>query len=218
MTQFKAITLVVDDKESVRTVLQRTLEHAGYQALTAASGREALATMFQAKIEVMLLDLRMPDMSGLDVLIRVHAEHPDTAVIMVTGVTDVGTAVEAMKAGAYDYLNKPFKLDEVTLRVEKALERRQLELQVRHHSRDLDLKLKEQTRQTREQFGELIQSLAREHTLALQVDSLSRPKGKKNRSSSLPPELQQSMTTVQEFAQALIRVIHSGSLEQGQQT
>ena len=94
MIQGRGIALVVDDEESVRTVLQRALELAGYDVLTAASGQEALDALVLRNAEVMLLDLGMPGLSGQEVLQRVKAEHPDVAVIVVTAMAGVQVAVE----------------------------------------------------------------------------------------------------------------------------
>lgn len=126
MTEVRAIILVVDDEESVRTVLRRALESAGYHVLTAESGQMALDVMSQGKVEVMLLDVSMPGLSGLDVLTQVRARWPEISVIMVTGVADLATGVNAIKEGAYDYVAKPFDLDAIATVVRRARERRNL--------------------------------------------------------------------------------------------
>lgn len=169
MTQVRAITMVVDDEESVRTLLRRALERAGYHVLTAASGQDALDLMSQGRVEVMLLDVKMPGLSGLDVLLRVHAEHPETAIIMVTGVADVNTGVEAMKMGAHDYVIKPFDLNDILVRVGKGVERRYLTMQLRDYQQNLEDKVAEQRKQLHEMMAQTIQALIKEETLALEL-------------------------------------------------
>ncbi len=178
MTQVRAITLVVDDEESVRTLLRRALERGGYHVLTAASGQEALDMMSQDRVEVMLLDEKMPGLSGLDVLLRVHAQHPETAIIMVTGVADVNIGVEAMKMGAHDYVVKPFDLNDILVRVGKGVERRYLTLQLRDYQQNLEDKVAEQRKQLHGMMAQTIQALIKEETLALELKARGgQPKG-----------------------------------------
>ena len=118
--------LVVDDERSMREFLAIFLSRAGYAVEAAASGAEARRAMAAKEHDLVITDLQMPDASGLDVLAECKALHPDTQVIVVTAYATTETAIAAMKAGAYDYLVKPFKLDEVGLIVERAFERRLL--------------------------------------------------------------------------------------------
>lgn len=210
--QTRGKVLVVDDEEAVRNLLKRALEEAGYHVTTAADGEEALDKVSRREIEVMLLDIRMPGLSGMDVLRKVMEGYPDTSVVMVSAVADATTAVEAMKAGAYDYVTKPFNLQDVTLRVRNALERRRLVLRTKEYQQELEEKVQEQTARLREQFTQLIQGLAREHTLLFTLDSKGRSKGGKVSLPGLPGELQRPAVSVEEFAKALIQVIKSGSL------
>ena len=113
--------LVVDDSVSVCLVLQRILEEAGYGVVTATNGQEALDKMSQLNTGVVLLDIRMPGMSGMEVMQQITTNWPETCVIMVTGVDDTQTAVEVMKLGAYDYITKPFKRDDVAQKVQEAV-------------------------------------------------------------------------------------------------
>lgn len=215
MAQDKPTALVVDDEASVRTLIQRALGEAGYHVFTAASGEEALSLLSQSEVEVMLLDIRMPGLSGLEVLKRVQAERPDTSVIMVTAVADTQTAVETMKVGAYDYLIKPFSLNDLVFRVRKASERRRLVLQNRGYQRELEKKVQEQARRLEQQFAQLIQSLAREHASVLAMESQGRSGRGKEALSKLPPELQKPAASVEQFAKALLEVIKSGGLKEG---
>src|SRR5215831_18743725 len=92
--------LVVDDDDSLRRVLQVQLEDLGYEVLTAAGGNEALASLTQCPLELVLTDLRMPGMSGIELLGRIRTVHPETIVIVITAFGSIETAVEAMRAGA----------------------------------------------------------------------------------------------------------------------
>ncbi len=113
--------LVVDDEPAVRLVLQRILEGLGYHVVTAANGQEALDKIPQLNIRVVLLDIMMPGMSGMEVLQQITTNWPETCVIMVTAVADAQTAIEAMKLGAYDYITKPFMRDDVAQKVQEAI-------------------------------------------------------------------------------------------------
>jgi DNA-binding NtrC family response regulator len=123
--------LVVDDDESVRVVVQMQLEEAGYQVLTAPNAKEGLSLADEYSPSLVITDLKMPGESGMDVLRNIRAEHPETAVVMITAFGTIQTAVEAMKSGAYDYVTKPIDFDELVLIVNRALEHQQLVEEVR---------------------------------------------------------------------------------------
>jgi two-component system response regulator PilR (NtrC family) len=118
--------LVVDDERSMREMLALYLSRAGHAVESAGSGAEARRALAARERDLVITDLQMPDASGLDVLAECKALYPETQVVVVTAYATAETAIAAMKAGAYDYLVKPFKLEEVGLVVERALERRQL--------------------------------------------------------------------------------------------
>jgi DNA-binding NtrC family response regulator len=118
--------LVVDDEEIVLRSCLRVLEGSGHEAEAVPSGAEALARIDSGRYDVLVLDIMMPKMDGIEVLRRVKETHPDIEVIMITGLSQIDTAVRAMKLGAFDYLPKPFDPDELKLAVERALERRRL--------------------------------------------------------------------------------------------
>jgi two-component system response regulator PilR (NtrC family) len=126
MAQPTGDILIVDDERSMREFLAIHLRRAGHRVEAAPSGGAALATMKEREFDVVITDLRMPDVDGMVVLEQTKQLHPDTQVIVVTAFATTETAIAAMKAGAYDYLTKPFKIDEVSLVVDRALERRSL--------------------------------------------------------------------------------------------
>jgi two-component system, NtrC family, response regulator AtoC len=125
-----ATVLVVDDEPLIRWSLTNRLREEGYRTLEAGTAADAL-TQHRDGVDLALLDFALPDGNGLDVLKQMKEADPDTLVIMLTANTEVGTAVAAMKAGAFHYANKPFDLDEVMLVVEKALETTSLRREVR---------------------------------------------------------------------------------------
>ena len=132
--------LVVDDDESLRWVTQAQLQQAGYEVGAAAGGEAALESLREASADLVITDLRMPGMSGLDLLRRIRAQFPETVVVMVTAFGTVETAVEAMKAGAYDYITKPVNPEELKLVVGRVLEHVALREEVRSLRASLDRK------------------------------------------------------------------------------
>jgi two-component system nitrogen regulation response regulator GlnG len=118
--------LVADDEESIRWVLERALGQRGHRVIGVGTGIAALAALETEDVDVALVDIRMPDLSGLDLLTKVKGEGIDTLVIVMTAQNTMANAIEATKRGAYDYLTKPFDLEEVGLLVDRALALRRL--------------------------------------------------------------------------------------------
>ena len=116
--------LVVDDEEVVVRSCLRILGASGHQVESVSSGGDALRRVEQVPFDLLILDIMMPKIDGLEVLQRVKESHPDIDVIMITGLSQIETAVRAMKLGAFDYLPKPFDPDQLTSVVGRALERR----------------------------------------------------------------------------------------------
>ena len=114
--------LVVDDDANLRWVLQTQLEDAGYEVATAGDGQAALAFVQHTRPALVLTDLKMPGMSGLELLKQIRTEEPDLPVIVITAFGSIQNAVEAVKAGAYDYLTKPIDYDDLALGIRRALE------------------------------------------------------------------------------------------------
>jgi len=206
MTGEQVRVLVVDDEESVRNLFQRILEGAGYQVATVANGKEALYKVSLGETEVVLMDIKMPEMSGIEALSKLTADSPDTCVIMVTSVAETETAVEAMKLGAYDYILKPFDRDDVLQKVLKAIERWKRLSQEKHRYLELQKSIMEKTQLMQEQFVELVNSLARENQLLHELAG-RQAGGGKELLSKLPKELQEPMSSVEEFRDALLRIL-----------
>jgi two-component system nitrogen regulation response regulator GlnG len=118
--------LVADDEESIRFVLERACAQRGHAVTAVASGTEALAALRAGAFDVALIDVKMPDLSGLDVLSRARADGIDTLFVVITAQNTMENAIEATKRGAYDYLTKPFDLDQVALLVARAMDLRRI--------------------------------------------------------------------------------------------
>jgi len=118
--------LIADDEEIVIRSCLRILDGDDFQVEAVQDGREALRKIEENPYDVLILDIMMPNMDGLEVLRRVKETHPNVDVIMITGLSQIDTAVQAMKLGAFDYISKPFEPDELKLVVQRALERRRL--------------------------------------------------------------------------------------------
>lgn len=122
----KTRILVVDDELSMREFVSILLEREGYDVLTAADAETALIRLASSEIDLVISDVQMPGLNGLELLAKIKENTPDTAVLLVTAFSTAEQAVEAMKLGAYDYLAKPFKVDEIKILVRNALEKRDL--------------------------------------------------------------------------------------------
>jgi two-component system, NtrC family, response regulator AtoC len=118
--------LLVDDDDAFRGALSRQMERLGYRVTSAGSGGDAVLALADAAPDVVLLDLRLPDVDGMQVLKRVRERTPNTDVIMLTGHGTIDGAIEAIRAGAFDYVAKPCPLEELEVRIQRALERQSL--------------------------------------------------------------------------------------------
>jgi len=122
--------LVVDDERLIRWSLEQTLAKIGYEVATADTGAAALSSAREEPPDLLLLDLKLPDLDGIEVLRQLKAQQPTVQVVIMTAYADVGTAVEAMRLGAYDYLPKPIDFDGLAVTLRNALEARQLRQKV----------------------------------------------------------------------------------------
>ena len=156
--------LVVDDEEQMRDLLAKVLERKGFQTSVCGDGTEALAFLEKEPVDLVVTDVRMPGLGGMEALRAVKELNPDIVVIIMTAFGSIDQAVQAVKEGAYDYINKPFKIDEMLLTIEKALDERRLrhevstlrqELRTRYHFENLIGK----SRPMQEVFG-LIEQVA----------------------------------------------------------
>jgi CheY-like chemotaxis protein len=113
--------LVVDDEEALRTVLASELEGEGYQVTSAADGQEAINILGSLAFDLILLDIKMPNVDGFEVLKYVKERHPSTKIIMLTGFADLKNAIESKKLGAEDFVSKPYDLVDLLTTVERVL-------------------------------------------------------------------------------------------------
>lgn len=147
--------LVVDDEDSIRQALERFVSRLGYRAVMARDGITALERVAQNHFDLMLCDVRMPGVSGVELVPRVLERDPDVAILMLTAVDEPRTAVECLKLGAYDYLIKPVDLDELELAMRTALRRRQLEIERRELERWLASEVQVRTKELEDRMAAL---------------------------------------------------------------
>lgn len=131
--------VVIDDDYAIRLACRQTLAKTGYQVETFEDGAGGLKGVAEIKPALVVVDLKMPGISGLEVIERVHEIDPRIVIVVITGYATIGTAVDAMKAGAYDFLPKPFKPDELRMIVGRGLERRNLLLASRRAEMEREL-------------------------------------------------------------------------------
>ncbi len=150
----------MDDEGAVRQALARVIEGHGLATVQASSGVEALAILHrEGEIPLCISDVHMAEMDGVTFLREALKLYPDMAIIMLTGVADVSTAVECLKLGALDYIAKPVMMEEVRARLDKALEKRQLVLQNRFYQRNLETRVRELDRRNKESLINGVQTL-----------------------------------------------------------
>jgi putative two-component system response regulator len=162
MTSQQEILLIIDDEATIRKLLRQKLSGEGYQCEEANSAEQALnvLNMLEASpIALVILDIKMPGKSGIELLPEIKSGYPDTAVIMATAVNDINVAVQCLKQGADDYICKPFNLEEVSLAVQRALERRHLQFEIREYQQYLEERIEEQTGEIRKLFLAAIEAL-----------------------------------------------------------
>jgi len=149
----------VDDEADVRAILARYFRRKGHHCVEAASGLEALEILKQSRFDAILSDIQMPKMSGLELLRAIQREQIDAAIVMITANLETKDAVRAMKLGADDYILKPFQFEEVSLALDRALERKELKRQVRLYQDSLEDMVVQRTSQVNRMFLNVIQSL-----------------------------------------------------------
>jgi putative two-component system response regulator len=148
--------LVVDDEPKIREVIQRLLQREGYTCEAAATGRAALDRLADGEpVSLVVSDIHMPEMSGMELLAEMRDRYPDVGVLMVTGVDDRKVGIQALKLGAFGYVTKPFDLNELAINVASALERRRLALLARAAHDHLEGEVRRRTEQIRRREEEI---------------------------------------------------------------
>lgn len=160
MNKRRECILIVDDENTVRRLLQRTLAREGYQCQQAGNADQAVDVLLNSTVDLVILDITMPGKTGVELLPEIKLRYPDTAIIMATAITNTQTAIQCMKKGAYDYLTKPFLLEEVIFSVGRALEKRRLEIENRDYHQYLEEKVQAQAKKIRATFMNAVTALA----------------------------------------------------------
>ncbi len=146
-TTAKGRILVVDDDADICGLLTQKLTREGFVCRSCLSGREALETLGRETFDAIISDLRMPGISGMALLQEVHKKYPRSAFLMATAEDDIRVGIEAMKQGAADYLVKPFELEGVVASLDRALERKRLELELENYRQRLEQMVEQRTKQ-----------------------------------------------------------------------
>lgn len=141
------LILIVDDEPSICTMLNNKLTNSGFECQTCACGKEAIEKLEKEAVALVLSDLRMPGMSGMELLDHVQRISPHTKFMMITGEDDVRAGIQAMKKGAADYLVKPLQLASVVANVERAIEVRRMELEIENYRQNLERMVQDRTSQ-----------------------------------------------------------------------
>jgi putative nucleotidyltransferase with HDIG domain len=155
MTPEEELILIVDDERDIRDLLSLSLTLIGFKSQTAANAPSAIHLLSQSKFSLILIDLHLPQISGMELLKVVRETYPDVAVIIATGSDDRKTAIQAMHIGAYDFIVKPFDIEELAFSIRRALEKRHLALEVASYQQSLEEKVIQRTKQLEIKHKEL---------------------------------------------------------------
>lgn len=145
MNSAKRHILIVDDESQIRDVIAAIVDLEGYSYSLAENAESAYEQLHQQNVDLLISDINMQGMDGMELLEIALKSFPDLAVIMVTGVDDRETAIKTLQMGAYGYVTKPFQANELIINISSALRRRQLELENRRHREELEILVKERT-------------------------------------------------------------------------
>ncbi len=169
--------LIVDDQDSIRHFLARALEDEGHEVSVAASGEEAVELFERQPIDLVILDLKLPGISGMDVLDNIRAKSKDTIVIMITAYGEISSAVKAMKKGAFDYLTKPIDIEHLILSVNRGLESKKLWLEIAHWRRKellrFDFDFVVGVSKSMQDLMKIVENLARSNTTTVLIEGES---------------------------------------------
>ena len=141
--------LAVDDDPGINRLIADKLRHEGFSCVSYSNGEEALAALETKTFDIIITDLQMPGMSGLQLIDEARKKHPRSAYLVITGVNDIHVGIDAMKRGADDYLVKPFQLESLVSSVERALNKKRLELEVEKYRESLEEMVEKRTSQLR---------------------------------------------------------------------
>ncbi len=166
----KVHILIVDDEEMIRDLLFSALAQEGYVCHQASNVDDAFALLDEQPVDLVISDIMMPGRSGVELLRGLKSINPDIAVLMITGLSDMSTAMDCVHLGADDYITKPFGINRVMLTVRNMIERRSLALEKKNYQISLEVKVMEQTAQIRKNMDEL--SSAYDNTLTALVKAL----------------------------------------------
>lgn len=153
----KGRTLIVDDEIYIQEIIKSTLEEDGFECIAVGDADSALASLASASFDIALCDIRMPGRQGTDLLREIKTGFPEVVVIMITAVESTRTAIESWRLGAYDYIVKPFDLEQVLISANRALDKRRLENASREYQKYLAAKADEHAAETRRLFYSITQ-------------------------------------------------------------
>jgi putative two-component system response regulator len=167
MDKKKGRILIVDDELYIQEILKSSLEDAGFECMTVSNAEEALAALSAQGFDITFSDIRMPGKQGTELLREIKTAYPEMVVLMITAIDSANTAIESMRLGAYDYIVKPFNLDQVLIAANRALDKRRLENTNRDYHKYLLQVADERAAETRRLFYSMTQVLV--HLLDLKL-------------------------------------------------
>ena len=157
MIKNKGRVLIVDDEIYIREILKSTMEEAGYECVTVGSAEAAITALASQEFDIAFTDIRMPGKQGTELLQEIKAGYPEVVVLMITAIDSASTAIESMRLGAYDYIIKPFNLDQVLISANRALDKHRLETANREYQKYLQQIADERAAETRRLFYSMTQ-------------------------------------------------------------
>jgi len=214
--------LVVDDEDSVRGVLSQVLTEGGFKVSEAANGAEALAQFEKIPFPLVITDIVMPEMTGIELLEKIKSRYPSTQVIIITSHASLSTAVEALRCGAYDYLFKPFEdLDLILAATERAVEKIQLKAEnqrlinkLKGHNTELERRVKKRTLELERINSQLIKEI--QERIRSQDAAESANRAKDDFLANMSHELRTPLNHIIGFSDIILRK-HFGELNDVQE-